>query len=107
MRNVIWAVSGLKKGDRVVTNLTFNDGKKPLYIEYLEDLNHGILVNIVWPKPYMGREPREYRRVLNWDSIFCGSIRVETEDGRRILAEQLNPKYRIGNDWKLYRLAES
>ena len=107
MRDVVWATSGLKKGDRLVTNLTFNDGKKPLYIEYLEDLNHGILVNIVWPVPYKSVERREYRRVLNWNSIYCGNLIVHTMDGRRIVAETLNQKYRIGNDWKLYHLVAS
>lgn len=106
MRSVVWATSGLKKGERLVTNLTFNDGKKPLYIEYLEDIASGILVNIVWPNPLHLKEKREYRRVLNWNSIFCGHLIVHGADGRKIVAEQINQKYRIGNDYKLYPLTE-
>ena len=105
MERIKWAASGLVKGDRVLTNLAYNSGSTPQYVEYVEDTPSGIVLKTHWRKPTLSRDDKwDYNVFVSWSSIYCGHVKIKVEGGDYVKAVKLSKEYRIGNDMKLYPL---
>ena len=92
--NIVWDKSNLHKGDRIKiqeTLLITGDPKNFLRAEYVDETKYGIRLRFFFKPGPCTEEPKWwYDYFVSWPSIYCGDVRLQTEDGESIHAKKLN-----------------
>lgn len=56
--------------------------------KYLRDYPHGILVEVRFRKGFGAKYRNNYKLFINWQSIWCGNVKIKDSFGNELRAER-------------------
>lgn len=90
--DTMWQKSNLKPGQRmkIQEKMFVVTGDRFIKAEYMQDTPHGILLRFFFePGPCTEDKKWYYDFFISWVSLFCGDVKLQTEDGKDVRAIRL------------------